>query len=145
MRHRTTLESILSVLIVCLLAGLLHVLLRPKFALDANGKKYLLEIVTTDTERSKGLGDREAMPANQGMLFVFEGVAVQCFWMKDMHFSIDIIWLDAEKRVVHIEKGVSPETYPRTFCPSKPAKYVIELNAGEASRASIRPGQKLSF
>jgi uncharacterized membrane protein (UPF0127 family) len=119
--------------------------LRPKFALDANGKKYLLEIVTTDTERSKGLGDREAMPANQGMLFVFEGVAVQCFWMKDMHFSIDIIWLDAEKRVVHIEKDVSPETYPRTFCPSKPAKYVIELNAGEASRASIRPGQKLSF
>ncbi len=79
------------------------------------------------------------------MLFVFEGVAVQCFWMKDMHFSIDIIWLDAEKRVVHIEKDVSPETYPRTFCPSKPAKYVIELSAGEASRSSIRPGQKLSF
>ena len=113
--------------------------------LNTEKGKYRLGASQTMAEREKGLGGRVSLPKDEGMLFVFEGVAVQCFWMKDMHFSIDIIWLDAEKRVVHIEKDVSPETYPRTFCPSKPAKYVIELNAGEASRASIHPGQKLSF
>lgn len=85
------------------------------------------------------------MAQDQGMLFVFNAPDTVCFWMKDMRFSLDIIWLDAQKEVVHIEKNVSPETFPKTYCPDKPAQYVIELNAGEAARNHLVAGHRLSF
>jgi uncharacterized membrane protein (UPF0127 family) len=106
---------------------------------------YRLDLANTPELQAKGLGGRASMERGQGMIFVFDAPAKQCFWMKDMHFSLDIIWLDAQKKVVHIEKNVSPDTFPKSYCPTEPAQYVIELNAGEAQKSDIHVGQTLRF
>ncbi|HSW99950.1 MAG TPA: DUF192 domain-containing protein [Patescibacteria group bacterium] len=106
---------------------------------------YRLEVADTMSTRELGLGNRPSLPTDQGMLFSFSHESVQCFWMKDMQFPLDIIWLDRGKRVVHIAHDVTPASYPRNYCPSNPAQYVIELNAGQASRATVQKGQALTF
>lgn len=113
--------------------------------LHAGTKKYALKLAVTSKNRTKGLGGIKSLPASEGMLFVFAGQRTRCFWMKDMNFPLDIIWLNQSKRVVHIEQNVSPNTYPHQFCPSEPAGYVLELNAGQAQSAGILKGQTLTF
>jgi uncharacterized protein len=113
--------------------------------LTAGGRTYTLDIARSEAQRAKGLSGRQSMPANQGMLFVYPNAAVRCFWMKDMHFPLDIIWISPTKQVQHIGMDVSPDTYPRRFCPESQTQYVIELNAGEAGAAGINRGQTLQF
>jgi uncharacterized membrane protein (UPF0127 family) len=113
--------------------------------LSINSKKYNLLVVATAAEQEKGLGGRASLPQNDAMLFPFTTPAVQCFWMKNMEFSLDMVWLNANKQVVHIQSDVSPATYPETFCPSTPAQYVLELNAGQAQAAHLQLGQTLNF
>ena len=84
------------------------------------------------------------MPQDEGLLFVFNGEAQRCMWMQDMHFSIDMIWLDKDKTITNVEHSVSPETYPSSFC-GGPAAYVIEVNDGVAAEAHLRAGTKLSL
>lgn len=103
-----------------------------------------LEVADTPAARTLGLSNRESLLENNGMLFIFEQSAEQCFWMKDMKFSIDMIWLNDRKVVTKIEKNVAPETYPANFCAAN-TKYVIELSAGSAENHSITVGQKLRF
>jgi uncharacterized protein len=91
------------------------------------------------------LGGRQSLPADDGMLLEFSKSATRCIWMRDMQFPLDIVWLNGDKQVVHIEESVSPRTYPRQYCPPTPAKYVIELNAGTAQTTQITEGQKLNF
>jgi uncharacterized membrane protein (UPF0127 family) len=113
--------------------------------LRLNGERYNLTVARTQAARQKGLGGRANLAANHGMLFIFSTTQPECFWMKDMHFSIDIIWLDADKRIQHIEPGVSPKTYPKNFCPPAAAKYVVELPAGTAQKQGLHSAQKLQF
>ena len=108
-------------------------------------QKILLEVVETQAEREKGLSGRKALTANSGMLFVFEQQGKHCFWMKDMNFPLDIIWLNSEKQIIHIVPNVKPATYPNDFCPDAPAKYVLELNAGQAQALDLLVGSRLSF
>lgn len=112
--------------------------------LRVNGQTYTLSVADTDAERTKGLGDRASMASNVGMLFVFSAPGRQCFWMKDMHFSLDMIWADSNKRVVQVAKDLSPATYPNVYCANN-AQYVIELNAGQAAKAHIADGTVLNF
>jgi uncharacterized protein len=105
--------------------------------------KYGLEVANNTAERAKGLGGRNQLGADRGMLFVYDAPAVQCFWMKDMHFAIDMVWADQHKQVTHIKRRVTPQTYPKTYCAS--ARYVIELPAGAADRNKLRLGDALTF
>lgn len=105
---------------------------------------YPLERADTNQTRIKGLSGRENLPPRTGMLFVFERPAEQCIWMKDMSFSLDIIWLDEAKKITKIEQNVSPDTYPATFCADE-TKYVIELNSGDAQDLGLSPDQQLEF
>lgn len=102
-----------------------------------------IEEATTQSEREKGLGNRDNLRQDKGMLFVFESVDYHCFWMKDMKFSIDIIWLDEERKVVDIMQNVDPATYPENFCPKAPAKYVLEVNSGLTASSGVGLGSKL--
>lgn len=112
----------------------------------SSGKQCVnLETVNNDQSRQRGLSGRKSMPEDQGMLFVFEKPGRHCIWMKDMNFPLDIIWLDADKKVEHIEKNVAPDTYPKTFCPVNNAKYVVELNKGVADMAELKLGQQLNL
>jgi len=137
---------IIAVALCILAAAMIIVRTRASFAvLRVGGQAYHLEIAATPAAQQKGLGGRATMPVDQGMLFLFDHPALECFWMKDMHFALDIVWLDANQRIGAIESNVSPSTYPRTFCPKLPAKYVIELDAGRAAVVGLRVGQSLTW
>lgn len=106
---------------------------------------FVIERADTQAARAQGLSNRDSLPANQSLLFVFDESERHCFWMKDMRFPIDMIWINDEKRVVHIEQSVKPESYPESFCPPSVARYVIEVNAGQVSQSGITAGDTVSF
>ena len=108
------------------------------------GCTYLLEIADSNSERIKGLSGKDSLADGTGMLFVFEHPDEQCFWMKEMNFSIDMLWLDSDRKIIKIEENVAPDTYPSSYC-AENTSYVLELNAGEASKQGMRLGQQLSF
>ncbi len=94
-------------------------------------KTILVEIADTPEERAQGLSGRAGLPAGHGVLFVFDSHGLYGFWMKEMNFSIDIIWLSEEFQVIDIARSVSPNTFPHVFYPPRPVKYVLETNPGE--------------
>ena len=104
-----------------------------------------VEIADTPVSRKQGLSGRNALGYNQGMLFVYGEPGNYSFWMKDMKFPIDIIWIGKDKRIVDITKNISPETFPETFKSAIPAQYVLELNAGWADNNFIRVDDLVSF
>ena len=88
------------------------------------------------------------MKEDEGMLFVYDRPSRQAFWMKDMKFPIDIIWLDVRGSVVHIEDGLKPcipsLTCP-TYSPDKEAQYVLETVAGFSKKHQLTIGTHVDF
>jgi uncharacterized membrane protein (UPF0127 family) len=112
-----------------------------------NGVSITAELAVSDEERQQGLMYREKIDSDQGMLFVFEQEDKYSFWMKNMKFSIDMIWLDRDKRIVHIERKVPPcksDPCP-SYSPLIPALYVLELKAGSADENHLKLYDKLEF
>jgi uncharacterized membrane protein (UPF0127 family) len=106
-----------------------------------NGKIVSLIVADTIEERELGLGGRVSLGENEAMIFVFDIPAQYEFWMKDMKFPIDIIWLDEKFKVVHIESNVTPETYPdEVFVPEENSLYVIETAALFAEKNNLKIG-----
>lgn len=97
-----------------------------------------VEIADTPAAITQGLSGREKLPDDQGMLFMFERPGIYSFWMKDMHFPIDIVWIDADWRVVDISSQVDPATFPERFAPKESVQYVLEVNAGKAKEWGIK-------
>lgn len=97
----------------------------------------IAEVADTPEERQQGLSGRKELAEGRGMLFIFDTSDYHGFWMPDMHFAIDIIWIDDSFQVVHIKKNVSPESYPTVFEPAQPAQYVLEVPAGFAEAQHI--------
>ena len=111
------------------------------------GKAILRAEVADDVaSREKGLGGRSSIRRDEAMLFVFEDDDSPSIWMKDMSMSIDIVWLNANRRVVHIERNVRPDAEPhKVYKSPKPAKYVIEMRAGIAKKFNIKTGMIVKF
>lgn len=103
------------------------------------------EIADTNTKRENGLSWRKEILPNEGMLFVFDREGYYGFWMKDMNFSIDIIWLDKNKKIIHTEHNVTPQTYPKTFNSPTPSLYVLETAAGFSVENNIKIGDFIAF
>lgn len=101
---------------------------------------FTLEVADSSAKQQRGLSGRTGLATSTGMLFVFDAPGRYSFWMKDMLFPIDIIWLRDDWCLVHIVSDISPDTYPDTFAPPVPATYVVELAAGEATRLGLRAG-----
>ncbi len=101
------------------------------------------EVVSTEASRELGLSGRDALLSDTGMLFVFESEGQWGFWMKNMKFSIDIVWVAQDGTIMTIAKDVSPGTYPSVLSPSSPARYVLELPAGFADAHNLAKGQKI--
>lgn len=104
-----------------------------------------LEILNTTAERKKGLSGRESLPEKHALLFIFDESAYHGIWMPDMKFAIDIVWLNEHNEVVSIARNVSPETYPEVFKPNKPARFVLEFNAGFVERHAIKLGDQFTL
>ena len=103
------------------------------------------EVANTDATRQKGLGGRSCIGENQAMLFEFNSPGNYSFWMKDMKFPLDIVWLSVDKKVVFIKNNVSPATYPQSFVNNQPAQYVLEIKAGKAKQLSLTKDTSISF
>ncbi len=112
-----------------------------------NGKIITAELAVTDEERARGLMFRKKIPEDYGMLFIFEREEKHGFWMKNTLIYLDIIWLDGNKRIVHVEENVPPcEKEPcEVYYPSKPARYVLELKGGKGKRENLKLGDFLLF
>ena len=113
--------------------------------LRINNQTYDIEIVDEPKTRQKGLSDYQELKHNEGMLFVFDKPGEYCFWMKDMDFAIDIIWLDDSRQVVDYKENITPDSYPESFCPDSLSKYVLEVNSGDIQKLEINLGDKASF
>ncbi len=103
------------------------------------------KVADTAVSRAQGLSGTEPLKEDEGMFFVFDNPGRQIFFMKDMKYSLDIFWLDESKKIIFIEREVSPDTYPKTFSSDKPAKYVLEVIAGFAERHGVSLGDMASW
>ena len=108
-------------------------------------QKIKVEIASTPENQEKGLSGRKEITENEGMLFVFKDSGEHLFWMKDMNFPIDIIWLNEEKKIVFLKENVSPDTFPETFTSEKNFKYVLEVMAGFSQKNNLEEGETVQF
>ena len=97
--------------------------------------------------RREGLMNRNNLEENEGMLFIFDKEDYHSFWMKNMSFPIDIIWMDESKKIVHIEKSVPPcfEEKCRIYNPEEKSKYVLEVVANFTQEKKLKIGDKLDL
>ena len=115
-----------------------------------SGKVLQTEVMVSDEDRQMGLMFRPSLPLDHGMLFLFEQPDFHSIWMKNCKFPIDILWLDERGRVVYLAEKVPPckareDKDCPVYSPISRASYVVELNAGQASREKAVVGSTLDF
>lgn len=103
------------------------------------------EIADTPALMQQGLSGRESLAYDKSMLFIFETPSKPGFWMKDMYFALDIIWIGEDQRVREITKNIMPGSYPQILSPSQPVLYVLEANAGWSEKNNIQIGDMVEF
>lgn len=115
--------------------------------IEFNGQFIYVETAKTVQEKSLGLGGRDSMLEDHGMLFVFEKKDLYVFWMKGMKFPLDIIWLNDDKVVgiVRNAQVIPPGVPLPRYTSGEPANYVLEVNAGLADKYGIKKGDRLIF
>jgi len=91
-------------------------------------------------ERIRGLSGTPYLPKDVVKVFLFDTDAFHSIWMKDMLYAIDILWVDAQNNIVHIEENALPESYPKSFVPQVAARTVIETVAGFVDEHGITVG-----
>ncbi len=116
------------------------------------GVNIKVELALTKEAQEIGLSGRQGLNSNEGVLFVFDHPDKYPFWMKDMNFAIDIIWLALSEggdgkdiKVIYIKKYARPEEYPNTYIPNKDAKYVLEVVAGFSEKNNLKEGDRVEF
>jgi len=113
------------------------------------GKILLTELALTPESQGRGLSGRISLQEDESMLFVFDQPGRYPFWMKDMNFPIDIIWIAGtdfrDLRVVYIKRKATPESFPETFVSREDAKYVLEVESSFSEKNNLREGDKVEF
>lgn len=136
---------LLLTLTLSLLIGACHA--QPSTWVELKGQRFVVEVVDTEPARQLGLMHRESLPADQGMLFVFEREQPLAFWMKNTLIPLDILYFDAERRLVSVARNVPP--CKSAICPNYPSAgpglYTLELNAGVAATLGVVRGDELMF
>ena len=113
----------------------------------STGEQIPVEVADTLKKRSLGLGKRTSLKKGWGMLFVFEKRQPHRFWMKDMQFPLDIIWLD-NHRIVHIIHNAKPtksKNEPEVMTSPVLVNFVLEIAAGRAAKLRLKTGQRMKF
>lgn len=128
--------------------------------LSPTGHEIFVEIAKTEEERSQGLSNKEKLKVynhgsnivTEGMLFIFDKPQVLTFWMKDMKFDLDMIWLDENYKIVKITKDAKAESYKKEDPSSSEifsndvdtlAKYLLEINSGLVEKMNLKAGDIL--
>lgn len=119
-----------------------------KHWVELAGSRYQVELAQNDETRARGLMFREQMDTDHGMLFIHEYQEPQAYWMKNTKLPLDILYFDSERRLVSQQRDVPPCS-AGDACPPypsfKPARYVLELNAGQAAKLKLQDGAVLTF
>jgi uncharacterized membrane protein (UPF0127 family) len=119
-----------------------------KETITLGGKKITVEMAKNDEQRQHGLMFRKSLPANEGMMFVFEDEQVRSFWMRNTLIDLSIGYFDKDKVLVDIQEmtPASPmDARPTTYPSAKPAMYALEMNKGWFAKNKIKTGQKFQF
>ncbi len=103
------------------------------------------EVADTKGSREHGLSGRSSLNKGEGMLFVFDAPGRYGWWVKDMNFPVDIVWINTKGIVVEIERNIQPDSYPKTYINNADANYVLEIGAGEGDRQGLFIGTKVKI
>ncbi len=115
--------------------------------ITVGGSKLQVEVADAFNTRKQGLSNRAQLKWEHGMLFVFNNYAKYAFWMKDMRFPIDIIWIK-DDTIVDIHHRVAiPQNNQnlKRYHPSQAVNYVLEVNAGWVKQNKIKIGDKIKI
>ncbi len=149
MKRNKTFLIVFAALLLCGAAGALRVPKGVSSALLAlpDGFKVRADLALTPEAQEKGLMFREELPADYGMLFVFSGLDVKSFWMKNTYVDLDMVFLDGKMKVLRVfhrvprsRKGLPESEVARA---TAPAACVLELPAGTARAHKLRPGARI--
>lgn len=113
----------------------------PRMDLSAGLYRIDAEVAADQTNRMQGLMQRRAMPANQGMLFVFPQLARHCMWMRNTFLPLSVAFLDEEGRVLNIE-DMQPHT-ENSHCAAAPARFALEMNLGWFAAKGLKAGARI--
>lgn len=149
MRKLSPSNWLIAGLILAVVATALYVImpqLRPQAMVHLGDGIFRARIARTVEQRQEGLSGVQYLNDDEAMLFVFDQDGRWSIWMKDMNFPIDIVWLDANQKVIYVVKNASPDSYPATvFTPKTSARYVVEIKAGMVDRQRIAISQTATF
>jgi len=111
--------------------------------IDIGGNKLMVEIAKTNLQKINGLSNRKVLDNDTGMLFYYNDYVLPDFWMKEMNFSLDIIWIK-DNRVVEVSENLLPEGVdPKNiYRPSQPVNFVLEVPGGYVAQKQIKIGDK---
>ncbi len=141
------------VLLLTLLAGLLALsgvparadgqpqLQLPRIQIAAGMHLIQAQVASTSEQRATGLMHRQEMPANEGMLFVFEQASEQCFWMKNTLIPLTAAFIGDDGTIVNLA-DMKPQSL-QSHCSKAPVRYVLEMNQGWFAKRGIQPGFRL--
>jgi len=118
---------------------------KPIIGVEIGDTKFSTLIADIPQLRQLGLSGRPALGKNEGMLFIFDESKVRHFWMKEMNFPLDIVWIDENKTVAGISRNILPESYPETFSSVVPVQYVLEIKPNTSEEKGIMVGEKVEF
>jgi uncharacterized membrane protein (UPF0127 family) len=113
----------------------------PSVRLSAGIYRIDAELAQTPEQRTIGLMFRPSMGVNDGMLFVFEEAAQQCFWMKNTLIPLAIAFIGDDGRIVNIDRMLPQTLDPH--CSTRPVRFVLEMNEGWFERRGVKPGAQL--
>lgn len=138
--------KILNALILCAVMLLTGCATAGGQWVELAGQRYPVELATDDESRARGLMFRDTLAEGTGMLFIHDQEQLQAYWMKNTRIALDILYFDNQRRLVSQQRDVPPCS-AGDACPSYPsrgpARYVLELNAGQAAQLQLRDGQEL--
>lgn len=115
--------------------------------ISVNGHELYVYLADSPLKRSAGLSQRDSLAPDHGLLFIFDDKSVPGFWMKDMRFPLDILWIE-DNIIVDISANlpISPNNQNlKTYYPSQPVNYVLEVNAGWAAEHKVQIGDKIQY
>lgn len=139
-----------KIVAVILLSGLplLGVASLPTVALSLKGHLICAEVSNTDVLRKKGLSGHMPLTDQQGMVFVFSDHVRQYFWMHEMNFPVDIIWINSDHTIAGISPNLPiclPKAYCRDYSSQTPVKYALEINAKLAKKWRLQTGDRVTW
>lgn len=113
----------------------------PVLELSAGFHRIEAEVAANDQNRQVGLMNRQAMPAQRGMLFVFPQKNTHCMWMRNTLLPLSVAFMDEDGVIINIE-DMKPQTEDN-HCARMPARYALEMNLGWFRKRGIKPGMKI--